>query len=289
MSGRESSRDGSTNAGTDFSRLGLEEFSRQVPPGWKPGVKRYTFKTYMQKLRLWWRFAEVAEHQAGPLIAARLGGLAFKRALTLRLVRDGELYVGEAAIALPRVDATTDPHTGQITEEQKSGAAELIKLLQASFEQHDHDGMVDSLDKFFDHRRGHSDLVTYCTEYVMYLEDAEEKAGLGLNNVAKAHLFLKNSGLSDRKVEDIRLKFGGNLDDYEGILSLVTRLAKSEAHERGTYFGDAGGWDDEWGEGQYDENVDEYYGWYDDWGTYHEYTDAEWAEWQEAEGEEGEE
>ena len=61
--------------------MSLEEFTRQIPPGWRPGIKRYTFKAYYQKLKLWWRFAEIAEHQAGPIIAARLGGLAFKRGL----------------------------------------------------------------------------------------------------------------------------------------------------------------------------------------------------------------
>ena len=49
------------------------------------------FKRYQQKLKLWWRFADIQEHQAVPLIAPRLGGLAFGIAMTMRMTRMDEL------------------------------------------------------------------------------------------------------------------------------------------------------------------------------------------------------
>ena len=152
--------DGGANSGSDFSRMSLEEFTRQVPPGWRPGLRSYTFRQYIQKLRLWWRFAEIQERQAGPLIAARLGGLAFKKAMSLRLLRQetpgaaAQLYTGEQALGLDRQESQDDGYGNIIVPEDKSGAAHLLDLLRVSFEQHDQDGMVEALDKFFDHRRG---------------------------------------------------------------------------------------------------------------------------------------
>ena len=120
----------------------------------------------------------------------------------------------------------------------------------------------------------------------MLLEEAAEKAGLDINNVAKTHLFLKHSGLPDRRVEDLRLKVNGDLNRFDDIVSLVQRFAKSEAHAaagRREYYTDDGWHDDEsWWP---DEN---YYGddWsYDEWsydeqyyGDEHSYGDESWTE-----------
>eukprot|EP00959_Pyramimonas_sp_CCMP1952_P316375 6621781-Pyramimonas_sp.AAC.1 len=53
----------------DKGGLGLEDFTKNVPPGWKPNARGYTFRKYMQKLRLWWRITdEMSEERIGPLI-----------------------------------------------------------------------------------------------------------------------------------------------------------------------------------------------------------------------------
>ena len=210
--------------------MSLEEFTKQIPPGWRPGISRYSFKKYLQKLRLWWRFADTTEIQAGPLIAARLGGLAFDRAMSLRINRAGTIHVGEDAIAQPREAEITDPTTGVVIQEaQESGASILIAALRAEFEIHTQDQQTTALDAFFDLRRDQNSLSFYCTEYRMLLEEATEKAGLDINNVAKTHIFLKHSGLPERKLEDIRLRVGGDLQRFDEIITLVQRFAKSEA------------------------------------------------------------
>eukprot|EP00959_Pyramimonas_sp_CCMP1952_P337963 7077397-Pyramimonas_sp.AAC.1 len=50
----------------------LQEFTRYVPPGWKPFDDAYHFKAYMQRLHLWWRLTPLDEREAGPALAARL-------------------------------------------------------------------------------------------------------------------------------------------------------------------------------------------------------------------------
>ena len=92
-----------SNGQSSFQRMSLDEFTKQVPPGWRPGLQRYSFRRYIQKLTLWWRFADVQEHSAGLLIAARLQGLAFEIAVALRIECDGVVHTGDAALALPAI------------------------------------------------------------------------------------------------------------------------------------------------------------------------------------------
>ena len=57
-----------TNAGA----LPLQEYRRDVPPGWNPGDPAYPLNTYFEKLRLWYRVCSVEDELVGPLIAGRL-------------------------------------------------------------------------------------------------------------------------------------------------------------------------------------------------------------------------
>ena len=92
--------------------LPLDEFTKSTPPGWRPGVNKYPFRKYQQKLRLWWRQTDVSESQAGPSIAGRLQGSAFQIANRLRasridldtMLRRG--FVGDELLAQP----SNDPH-----------------------------------------------------------------------------------------------------------------------------------------------------------------------------------
>eukprot|EP00959_Pyramimonas_sp_CCMP1952_P092484 1935502-Pyramimonas_sp.AAC.1 len=86
----------------DKGGLGLEDFTKNVPPGWKPNVRGYTFRKYMQKLRLWWRITdEMSEERIGPLIVSRLKGPPFSQAMSYTIIRNGISYRGDEAMALP--------------------------------------------------------------------------------------------------------------------------------------------------------------------------------------------
>ena len=141
----------------DFARMSLEEFTKQIPPGWRPGLRNYTYKQCMEKLRLWMSFCDVRQDKAGPLVAARLGGQAFKKAMTLRVKRQEEVggdqvvYVGASAIELPHFPGIDDGHGNWLVQPDRNGFRHLVAHLDYLYQQHQQDGLIESLDKFFDH------------------------------------------------------------------------------------------------------------------------------------------
>ena len=157
-------------ADNDHGRMSLEEYTKTVPPGWKPGDQRYPFKLYLTKLRLWWRFADVEERAVGPLIASRLRGAAFDIASTLKVERADErglvtVHYNDDALSLTTLPEILDPNTGrQLMPPQPSRGSCLIRTLIAELGIHDQDQQTIALDEFFDYRRdGSTDLATYTT------------------------------------------------------------------------------------------------------------------------------
>ena len=132
--------------------LPLTEFTKFVPPGWAPNLQDYSFKSYLDRLQLWWRCCDdsITESKSGPLVAARLVGKPFRIAIKLRVVRDGQLFVGDAALVLePRPEGTTDPTTGAPLPADISGLGHLLRELTKLFMIHDDDYNDLTLDSFF--------------------------------------------------------------------------------------------------------------------------------------------
>ena len=73
------------DAGGHWNETGapLDQFTKSMPPGWRPNVARYTLHRYIQLLRLWWRQTDLAESSAGTAMAGRLRGPAFQLAMAL--------------------------------------------------------------------------------------------------------------------------------------------------------------------------------------------------------------
>ncbi|CAE7765903.1 RE2 [Symbiodinium sp. KB8] len=148
----------------------LDEWRKDVPPGWKPGVDNYPLKTYFAKLKLWYRCCEVPDEVIGPLIAGRLQGRAQRIALELKLVRpDGSYDYGDAALVRLSVDEVLDPNDGVTVLQAHipSGVQALCNALR--------------------------DLQEFAAEWDLRYEDARSKAGLEMNTVAKSYLWLKAS------------------------------------------------------------------------------------------------
>ena len=117
------------------SMIPLDEFTRSIPPGWKPGLHRYSFKQYTQLIKLWWRSRNVEDDGvAAILIASRLQGLPRRRALNFRVTRENIEYVGDDALVLP---ALIDPQTGH--EMQSSGLSQFLTALKAEHGLHSQD------------------------------------------------------------------------------------------------------------------------------------------------------
>ena len=54
--------------------------------------------------------------------------------------------------------------------------------------------------------------MSYITDWRLFLEEAETLAGIQINNIAKTYLFFKWSGISQRRIDDIKLHVGGDLN-----------------------------------------------------------------------------
>ncbi|CAE7280604.1 RE2, partial [Symbiodinium microadriaticum] len=207
----------------------LDEWRKDVPPGWKPGVENYPLKTYFAKLKLWYRCSEVPDEVIGPLIAGRLQGRAQRIALELKLVRpDGSFDYGDAALVRLSVDEVIDPNDGVTVLQAHipSGVQALCNALRDAFGDTDEAQTTKALELFFEHKRPHGqELQEFAAEWDLRYEDARSKAGLDMNAVAKSYLWLKQSGLSQKHQDDLRLQVHGDLSRFNEIRGLAVRLS----------------------------------------------------------------
>ena len=254
----------------------LEEWRKDVPPGWKPGLESYPLKLFFAKLKLWYRCCEVPDEVVGPLIAGRLQGGAQRLALELKLIRpDGGYDIGDAALVRLSVDEVLDPNDGitVIQHHIPSGVQALCNALRDTYGDNDEQQTTRALENFFEFRRPHSQsLQEYAADWELRLDEAKLRAGLDLNNVAKSYLWLKQSGLSQRHQDDLRLQVQGDMSRFHDIRALAVRL--SHRVDKGQSTGDV----------FYDEEIDhsseqgEWHGW-PGWEHDEDYwTDAWWTE-----------
>ena len=205
------------------SLIPLTEFTRSIPPGWKPGLHNYPFKQYTKLLRLWWRSKNIDEDPvAAIIVAGRLQGTAHRRALNFRITRDGTEHIADNALVLP---ADHDiPNHG---DERPSGFTVFLAALAAEFGLHEQDATTKALDDFFECKRS-GDMLTYISDFQHVYEEAHDSAQLTVNDVCLSYLLLRGCGLPTAKIDDIKLKVNGDMSQYRQILALLTRLAKQE-------------------------------------------------------------
>ncbi|CAK8997745.1 unnamed protein product [Durusdinium trenchii] len=252
----------------------LQEYRRDIPPGWIPGDASYPLRTYFDKLKLWYRIANVEDEAIGPLVAGRLYGRASTIAMSLRAPRpDGTFDVGDAALVRLAVDEVRDPATNVIIQNHiPSGVQFLANALRTAFGQQDQDLATQALDKFFGLARGKLSLSEYSVEFDSRYDDAHDRAGLQLNDVGKFFLWFKNSGLPSKTVDDIKLQVAGDYTRFNDARALALRINPNRREPDDAQI-------------LYEEN-DESYGDYDayyqDWGDDYEAEDSWWYGYEEA-------
>ena len=172
---------------TTSGSIPLQEYRRDIPPGWTPGNPGYPLKEYFEKLRLWYRVCGLEDELIGPMIAGRLYGRASKVAMALRVRRpDGAYDVGDAALVRLAVDEVVYPNTGQVIQAHiPSGVQHLVQALRNAFGQQDHDMATQALERFFSLTRGKMSLAEYAVEFDSRMDEAHDRAGLVMNDVAK--------------------------------------------------------------------------------------------------------
>ena len=217
-------------APTGSGSIPLQEYRREIPPGWQPNDPSYPLRSYFDRLRLWYRIANLPDETIGPTIAGRLYGRAHRVAMSLRIPRpDGGHDTGDAALVRLEVDEVRDPNTGMVIQAHvPSGVQHLTAALRMAFGQQDQDLATQSLEKFFGLARGRLSLQEYSVEFDARFDEASDRAGLQMNEVARFFLFFKHSGLSSKQVDDIKLQVAGDFTRFAEARALALRLSSNK-------------------------------------------------------------
>ena len=300
-----------TSSGTT-SGIPLDEYRKDIPPGWAPGDSRYTLKQYMERVKVWYRLFDGPDENVGPLLAGRLRGRAQQIALSLRLPDPtGHVDVGDAALVRLSVDEVTDPAGNIIQRAIPSGPQALLHALRAAFGEAEQLQATKALETFFEFRRGRLPISEWSVQWELNLEEAVLHAGLEVNPVAKTYLFFKSSGLPQKTIDDLLLQVHGDMRRFEEVRTLLLRMAhrgmdaaaSSNLYEdtnKAFYQDDIDSsswsnitepWNEEWPSYETDELYAWYEGWYDDDASwyYDQEEPYEHGDWQETWYEAGEE
>ena len=295
-----------SSAGHAGGGIPLEEYRREVPPGWSPTDPSYPLKLFLERLKMWYRLYDGPDEAVGPLVAGRLRGRAQQIAMNLRLPDPtGHVDVGDAALVRLSVEEVRDPTTGQVVQQMiPSGVQALLNELRSAFGEAEQLQATKSLETFFEFRRGRLSLQEWSVQWQINLEEAITHAGLEINQVARTYLYLKSSGLSTKAVDDLLLQVHGDMRRFEEIRTLLLRMAHRsldghggnptlhyEEHKMDRTDDDTSSWsmvsdywmEDPWYDSLYYEEMDPLQAWYEegwhdgDWHGDHQ-DDEGWQE-----------
>ena len=212
------------------SGLPLESYTKTTSPGWKVGTPKYTFRRFLERLRLWYRQTDLPPESLGPAVAGRLQGRLFDTALGLKFtLANGTRLVGDEALAYPGADAVFDLNTGAVvTPAEDNGLQRLLRILTQQHGADDQQQITGIIDQYDDLRQGRMSLLDYLNEEATLFEDASRLANYGINDVARSHKLLKHSSLSDERKDDLLLKLNFDLARYDELRRLLEKLAKSK-------------------------------------------------------------
>ena len=291
-----------TSSGTNTGGVPLEEYRREIPPGWDPSMAAsYPLKTYLERVKVWYRLWDGPDESVGPLLAGRLRGRAQAIAMNLRLpTPHGGMDIGDAALIRLPVDRVEDPATGEVIQHPiPSGAQALLSALRAAFGEAEQLLATKALETFFEFRRGRLTLPEWSVQWQLNYEEAVTHAGLDINQVAKTYLFCKSSGLGQKAIDDLLLQVHGDMRRFEEFRTLLLRMAhrsdnhsnlySDETHSTQFYIDEDcesswSGISDSWQDGSWDEVYynDELYAWYGDYENYWDYSDGVSEDWQDS-------
>ena len=205
----------------------MEEYRRDVPPGWEPNIPSYPLKLYMERVRPWYRVYDGADENAGPLLVGRLRGRAQQIALGLRLPdRHGGV---DTRCSLSKAICRRSPRLGHRTGDPSShipsGVQALMTALQLLFGEADQLPADRALETFFEFRGNRMSIPEWSVQWQLNLDEAITHSGLDLNNVAKTYLYFKSSGLAQKALDDILLQVHGDMRRFDEARTLILRMA----------------------------------------------------------------
>ena len=161
-------------------------------------------------------------------MTGRLKKGAYSLAVKLRLPRqNGTTVYGDEALSAMREPEIVDVNGIVTHAATPSGMQALLKALTDAYGIHDQDELTIFLSNFFRHSRGGKALTDYCTGFRLKYEEAEQHAGLQINEVGLTHMFLENSGMDPKEIKDIKKHVGFDLSKFAEIYSYTVRMAKN--------------------------------------------------------------
>ena len=207
--------------------LPLDQFTKTTPPGWRPGITHYPFRRYIERMKLWCRTTDMDASQQGPAVAGRLSGRPFNLAMGLRVTdQAGQEHGGDEALAFPGEPAQQDYAGNIISPATPNGLQTLIRLLIRWYGEDDDTTVGNTLDTFFDLRRGKMSLVEYVAEHEFAYEEAKTNGGLEMNNVGLSHFLMKGCGLPRDKLDHIMLLVNNDRRRYHDIKQHLMKMGK---------------------------------------------------------------
>lgn len=283
------------------SQLPLQSYSKDVPPGWKP--RPYSIAKWKELLAIWLRLTRLDPEQLGAAIISRLEGPAWQTAMNLEIVRQVQqpngtivpiTYRGVEAACLAETTAIMNPATGvMVVPAYPPGAKSLVDHLMTQFYMNDQDRAWSSLDAFFSTRQQPGEpFDEFCSRWERLFTEACANANLQTNAVCQGYLLFSQSTLSDQQITDLRLRVDGDLSRFREMVTLQSRLSRSQEVIRDQaqgyrQFGGPGTYhlqentpeSDDWYDWWFDDDYDPYHHDYDlynedDWW----YTD-DWSPW----------
>ena len=95
--------------GSSHTGIPLDEYRKDVPPGWEPGNPKYPFKSFLERVKMWYRLYDGPDEAVGPFLAGRLRGRA-------QLDPTGHIDIGDSALVRLSVEEVLDPLTGAVIQ-----------------------------------------------------------------------------------------------------------------------------------------------------------------------------
>ena len=229
---------------TTTTQLGLKQYSKDVPPGWRPNS--YPIQEYQELLRIWFRLTnwdDESRRAAAIYSRLELGALEYARHWVYQsssgiltefceIDSSGQEVPGTSTQVAPGLDSLCVPKDGAKKYRPslpKSGLELFLEAFVNEYAVHDQDRTWIALESFFSLSGHGTDFFDYGLKFDSRYQDAVTYAGLNMSDTAKGYLFWSKSGIDERTMSELRLKVNGDLKRWDEMRSIFHRMLKSDA------------------------------------------------------------
>lgn len=259
------------------SHLPLNQYSKDIPPGWDPRDPNFPLRAYISRLKLWSRTTSLRPEQMGPAVAGRLQGRPFDLALQMQIdlatrpdlwghYNGRQRLTGDEALAFPGAEEDAQNALPRIA----SGLATFVQQLEALYGAQDQRINTAAIDAFENlYRHNSMTLLEYVNEFAFLYQQAHSLAGYEINAVARSHRFIRGARQSPELVKNILLLVQQDLARFQDIYNHFTLVAKQQVdpHLPGSAPGARQAYYHDEGDGYYQDDPS----WYEDYDGYQDW------------------